>query len=90
MLQLHPTIKKVASTNSNHFVVLQSEIKDDVDLISVKDVMKPWIDSERIRDHNEITFERDGVAEIRVVFYRIRTQKKFIRYLKESGIKEVT
>ena len=88
MLQLQPTILEVDSTDSNHFVVIQFEIKDDIDLISVKDVMRPWINSERIRDHNGITFKGNGIADVRVVFYRIRTQKKFIHYLNKLGLRE--
>ncbi len=88
LLQLHPTIKKIASNDSNHFVVLRAYTKDAVDLIVVHDVMKPWIDFERVREHYKISFEGGSVAEIKVIFYRIRTQKKFIRHLKQLGVKE--
>lgn len=51
--------------------------------------MQPWADYERIRDYYEISVEDDGTAEIRVVFYRLRKQKKFVRYLKNLGLEDL-
>ena len=86
MLHFNPVIKNVTSTNSKHYVALQADIHDAVDLFCLKETLDPWADYERIKDYHEITVGDDGKADIQMVFYRIRTRKKFLRYLKELGV----
>ena len=88
-LKTCPVIKEVASTDSKHFVVLQADVQDAVDRLCVEETMQPWTDYERIRDYYEISVEDDGTAEIRVVFYRLRKQKKFVRYLKKLELQDL-
>jgi hypothetical protein len=81
-LKAHPVVLETASTDNNHFVILQADIRDAVDLLCVEETLTPWADYDRIRDYFEITVDDNSRAEIKVVLYRIRKQKKFIRYLK--------
>ncbi len=87
MLQLKPLITEIVSTDNKHCVALQADIHDAVDLLCLEETFEPWTDCERIRDYQEITIDDDGKADVHMVFYRIRTRKKFILYLKELGVK---
>ena len=69
-------------------MVIQTDVLDAVDRICAEETMQPWADYERIRDYYEISVEDDGTDEIRVVFYRLRKQKKFVRYLKKMELQE--
>ena len=88
MLQLKPLITEIVSTDSKHCVALQADINDAVDLLGLEETFEPWTDCERIRDYHEITIDDDGKADVQMVFYRIRTRKKFILYLKGLGVEE--
>ena len=80
-----PVIREIASTDNNHFMVIRTHVQDAVDMLCLEETLQPWTDYERIRDYFEITLD-DERAEVRMVFYRIRTQKKFVRYLNKLGI----
>jgi len=85
-LKTSPVIREVASTASNHFVVILVEIQNAIDLLSVDEAFQPWADYERIRDYYTISLTDTGTGEIRIVFYRIRKQKMFVRYLQNLGL----
>jgi hypothetical protein len=85
-LQTNPVIEAITSTDHNHFVVLRADVQDNVDMLCLTEALEPWADYERIRDHFEIIVQDDGMAEIRVIFYRLNKQRKFVRYLKKMGV----
>ncbi len=85
-LKTNPIIKEVFSTDNNHIVALTADIQDAVDKLCIEETMQKWADYERIRDYFEIVVEADSAAQIRVVFYRIRKQRKLVRYLKNLGL----
>jgi len=86
LLHFNPVIKNVTSTNSKHYVALQADIHDAVELHCLREALDPWADYKRIKDYHEITVDDNCNADIQMVFYRIRTRKKFLRYLKELNV----
>ncbi len=84
-LNTTPVIREIASTDNKHFVVLQADIQDAVDMLCVEETLQPWADYKRIRDYFEISGNDNGMAAIKMIFYRIRRQKEFIRYLQNLG-----
>jgi len=87
-METSPVIKKIGSTPNNHYVELHADIHDAVDMLCMDETLQPWADYERIRDYYENSVNEDGEAEVRMVFYRVRKQKKFVRYLNNLGVKE--
>jgi len=89
-LKANPKISEIISTQSNHIVLLKANFHDAIDELAFCEMMKPWTDIESIRDYFEIEDCDDGNAEIRVVFYKLKNQKRFIRYLATLGIGEAS
>lgn len=87
-IKTHPVITEVSSTNNLHFIMLHAEILNSVDRLVWDELLKPWRDDNRIRDYYEIECFADGTAEIKMVFYRLRKQKKFFRYLINLGVQQ--
>ena len=88
ILKTAPTIQKAFSTDSKHYTVLSAMFSDISDMMIWENFLRPWNDTERVRDYSEVDADGDGTAEIIMTCYKLRKQKKFIKYLRGLGIGE--
>jgi hypothetical protein len=77
-LKCNPVIVGTEDGESNHWIYLQAEIKDDLDRHVCEDILG---DSEISGD--------DGRMEIKVSCYRKKWRDKMVRYLRGIGIKKI-